>query len=106
MILSTVDGNHLNRELKNVNANYWCNALRAACEKQKAQMIVRSIFIHRRRRFRTPFAHRLAQGGKAHRKAVERESINNLDAGQEWAHLRNGGRWLAKSREELKPCRN
>jgi hypothetical protein len=29
--LSTVDANNLNRELKNVNANYWCNSLLQTC---------------------------------------------------------------------------
>jgi len=38
--LSTVDANHLNREKKNVNANYWCRAPTAGCEYRKTQMVV------------------------------------------------------------------
>jgi len=29
--LSTVDANNTNREMKNVNANYWCNSFRQTC---------------------------------------------------------------------------
>jgi len=29
--LSTVDASNTNRELKNVNANYWCNSLGQTC---------------------------------------------------------------------------
>ncbi len=45
--LSTVDANHLNRELENVNANYWCSGRRRSCEKSKMQVAARKKVMHR-----------------------------------------------------------
>src|SRR5579859_4073746 len=43
--LSTVDAIHTNRELENVNANYWCNSSGQSCAKSKIQMLAIQIFI-------------------------------------------------------------
>jgi hypothetical protein len=43
--LSTVDAIHINRELKNVNANYWCNSSWHSCAKWKIQIVAIQIFI-------------------------------------------------------------
>ena len=43
--LSTVDEIDINRELENVNANYWCNSYRHSCAKLEIQMLTIQMFI-------------------------------------------------------------
>src|SRR5271165_3280392 len=83
--LSTVDGDHLNRETKNVNANYWCNSLGQAVHNGECKWLLGGKLSTGESdcsRFYTNAAQRWGR-----QQNDERESNNRLDGGSGWAHL-------------------
>lgn len=72
--LSTVDANHLNREFKNVNANYWCSPIAFSCAKVETQILVLWKLSHCHA-YSGRLFHRKIHSRESNRKAMKRNQI-------------------------------